>query len=121
VIHPRSFQRVPDCLQKTCGGPAAQHPAPGKVVIAEFTPTALLADAYNFAVMHRYTVVLEPETDGTFHAFVSALKGCHTTGSTEAEALSNAEEAISVYLESLTARGEPIPAEDLIFRPVEVA
>jgi predicted RNase H-like HicB family nuclease len=30
-------------------------------------------------------------------------------------------EAISVYLESLTAHGEPIPAEHLIFRPVEVA
>ena len=71
--------------------------------------------------MHRYTVVLEPEKDGTFHAFVPALKGCHTTGSTEKEALSNAEEAISLYLESLTAHGEPIPAEDLIFRPIEVA
>jgi len=71
--------------------------------------------------MHRYTVVLEPERDGTFHAFVPALKGCHMTGSTEAEALANAEEAISLYLESLAAHGEQIPAEDLTFHPVEVA
>jgi predicted RNase H-like HicB family nuclease len=71
--------------------------------------------------MHRYTVILEPEEDGRFHAFVPALKGCHTSGQSESEALSNAEEAISLYLESLAAHGEPIPNEDLIFRPVEVS
>ena len=69
---------------------------------------------------HRYTVILEPEEEGGFHAFVPALKGCHTQGATEAEALANAEEAISAYLESLKAHGDPIPAEDLLFRPVEV-
>jgi len=63
--------------------------------------------------MHRYTVILEPETDGALHAFVPALKGCHTTGSSEQEALSNAEEAISLYLESLTAHGEPIPTDNV--------
>ncbi len=70
--------------------------------------------------MHRYTVILEREDDGTLHAFVPALRGCHTSGATESEALSNAEEAIAVYLESLAAHGEPIPDEDLIFRPVDV-
>jgi predicted RNase H-like HicB family nuclease len=30
-------------------------------------------------------------------------------------------EAIEVYLESLAARGEPIPVEDLLIKPVEVA
>jgi predicted RNase H-like HicB family nuclease len=68
----------------------------------------------------RYTVILEPEDEGGFHAFVPALKGCHTHGATEAEALANAEEAISAYLESLQAHGDPIPTEDLLFRPVEV-
>ena len=69
---------------------------------------------------HRYTVILEREEDGGFHAFVPALKGCHTQGETEAEALANAEEAISLYLESLKAHGEPIPAEDILILPVEV-
>ena len=69
---------------------------------------------------HRYTVILEPEDAGGFHAFVPALKGCHTQGDTEAEALVNAQEAITAYLESLKAHGDPIPAEDLLIRPVEV-
>jgi predicted RNase H-like HicB family nuclease len=71
-------------------------------------------------MVHRYTVILEPEEDGGFHAFVPALKGCHTQGDNEEEALANAQEAISIYIESLTARGEPVPAEDLLIRPVEV-
>lgn len=69
---------------------------------------------------HRYTVILEREDDGGFHAFVPALKGCHTQGDTEEEALANAHEAIEVYLESLKAHGEQIPAEDLLIRPIEV-
>jgi predicted RNase H-like HicB family nuclease len=69
---------------------------------------------------HRYTVILEPEDAGGFHAFVPALKGCHTQGDTEEEALANAQEAITAYLESLKAHGDPIPAEDLLIRPVEV-
>lgn len=55
----------------------------------------------------RFTVILEPEDEGGFHAFVPALKGCHTSGATEAEAVENAEEAISLYIESLEAHGEP--------------
>jgi predicted RNase H-like HicB family nuclease len=69
---------------------------------------------------YRYTVILEREDDGGFHAFVPALKGCHTQGDTEEEALANAQEAISLYLESLKAHGDPIPAEDLLIRPIEV-
>ncbi len=69
---------------------------------------------------HRYTVILEPEDDGGFHAFVPALRGCHTQGDTEEEALANAQEAIAVYLESMMAHGEPIPTEELLIRPVEV-
>ena len=71
-------------------------------------------------MVHRYTVILEREEDGGFHAFVPALKGCHTEGNTEEVALANAQEAISVHIESLKAHGEPVPAEDLLIRPVEV-
>jgi len=70
---------------------------------------------------HLFTVVLEREADGGFHAFCPALKGCHSEGETVDEAVSNVREAIEVYLESLTARGEPIPVEDLLIKPVEVA
>ncbi len=69
---------------------------------------------------YRYTVILEREEEGGFHAFVPALRGCHTQGDSEEEALSNAQEAISIYIESLKAHGEPVPAEDLVIRPVDV-
>lgn len=70
---------------------------------------------------HHFTVVLERDTEGGFHAFCPALKGCHSEGDSVDEAVSNVREAIEVYLESLTARGEPIPVEDLLIKPVEVA
>jgi predicted RNase H-like HicB family nuclease len=68
----------------------------------------------------RYTVIFERETDGGYHAFCPALKGCHTQGDTIEEASQNIEEAIAVYIESLKADGEPIPVEELLIRPVEV-
>ena len=37
------------------------------------------------------------------------------------EAIDNIREAIGVYLESIKAHGEPIPQEDILIKPVEVA
>ena len=34
-----------------------------------------------------------------FHAWCSELKGCHTFGKTEAEALENLKDAMKLYLE----------------------
>ncbi|HYV42305.1 MAG TPA: type II toxin-antitoxin system HicB family antitoxin [Thermoanaerobaculia bacterium] len=74
----------------------------------------------SLVTQHRYTVILERENDGGFHAFVPALRGCHTQGDTVDEALANAQEAIAAYLESMVAHGESIPTEELLIRPVEV-
>ena len=68
-----------------------------------------------------YTVILEKEKEGGYHAFCPALKGCHTQGDTLDEALANAKEAIEVYLESLREHGEDAPVEDILIKPVEVA
>lgn len=68
-----------------------------------------------------FTVILEREEDGGYHAFCPALKGCHTQGDTLDEALQNAREAIEAYVESLKARGEEVPAEDILIKPLEVA
>ncbi len=57
----------------------------------------------------RYTVILEREDDGGYHAFAPALVGCHSQGDTLDEAVENVKEAMEVYLESLAAHGEPIP------------
>jgi predicted RNase H-like HicB family nuclease len=70
---------------------------------------------------HRYTVILEPEEGGGYHAFCPALKGLHTYGATMDEAIANAREAIELYLEDLKASGEPVPVEEFVIQPVEVA
>lgn len=70
---------------------------------------------------HHFTVMLEREEGGGYHAFCPALKGCHTQGDTLDEALANVREAIEAYLESLRADGEPLPVEDILIKPVEVA
>ena len=58
-----------------------------------------------------YTVFYEEAVEGGYVASVPALPGCHTQGDTLEEAKANVREAIEVYLESLTAHGEPIPEE----------
>ena len=60
--------------------------------------------------MRRYTVVLVREEDA-YTVTVPALPGCNTFGATRQEALEQARDAISLYLEELAARGEPIPAD----------
>ncbi|HUT03443.1 MAG TPA: type II toxin-antitoxin system HicB family antitoxin [bacterium] len=70
---------------------------------------------------HHFTVIVEREEEGGYHAFCPALKGCHTQGDTLDEALANVREAIAAYLESLRAHGEPLPLEDIFIKPVEVA
>lgn len=70
---------------------------------------------------HRYTVVLEREPDGGYHAFCPTMPGCHSEGDTLDEAVANVQEAIALYIESLTAHNEPIPVEDILIKPVDVS
>lgn len=69
----------------------------------------------------HYTVILEREEDGGYHAFCPVLKGCHSQGDTLEEALVNIREAIVAYLESLQKHGDPAPVEDILIKPIEVA
>jgi len=57
----------------------------------------------------RYRVLVEQDQDGAYVAEVPSLPGCITQGATREEALSNVREAISAYLESLEAHGDPVP------------
>ena len=63
----------------------------------------------------RIEIAVEPDEDG-FHAYCSALKGLHTSGETEEEAVRNAKDAASAYLESLMKHGEPIPIGIIVRR-----
>lgn len=49
--------------------------------------------------------IFEPDPDGGYHAFAPELPGLHTEGDTLEEALSNAEEALGLYIESLRDEG----------------
>ena len=50
----------------------------------------------------RLKVVLEPSEEGGFTVYVPSLPGCISEGETEEEALKNIQEAIELYLETLT-------------------
>ena len=60
--------------------------------------------------MLSFSVYYEGASEGGFVAIVPALPGCHTQGETLEETERNVREAIELYLESLTAQGEPLPA-----------
>jgi predicted RNase H-like HicB family nuclease len=63
-----------------------------------------------------YSVFYEKAPEGGYVAFVPTLPGCHTQGETIEETERNVKEAITLYLESLIAHGEPIPEEGPSFQ-----
>ena len=64
-------------------------------------------------------VLLYPGEDGFIVAEVPSLPGCISKGRTRDEALANVREAITLHVEVLRERGEPLP-EDRV-ELVEVA
>lgn len=70
--------------------------------------------------LYNYTVILEREEDGGYHAFCPMLKGCHSQGDTFEETIENITEAMELYIESLIADNQLIPKEDLIVKPLSV-
>jgi antitoxin HicB len=62
---------------------------------------------------YHFSVVLEPDREepDRYNVRVPALPGCLTYGESIEDALVNAREAITGYVESLLADGERIPAE----------
>lgn len=71
----------------------------------------------------RYVIVLTPATELDevgYTVTVPALPGCITEGDTMDEALLNAREVIGLFVESLEARGLPIPPSDEVVTSVEI-
>ena len=62
---------------------------------------------------YHFTVVLEPDREEPwrYNVRVPTLPGCLTYGESIEDALTNAREAIAVFVESLIADGEPVPLE----------
>ncbi len=66
------------------------------------------------ATVQSFEVVFEPEKGDGYHVYTPSLKGCHSYGSTRAEALRNIAEAITLWLESAKERGirdGPLPVK----------
>jgi predicted RNase H-like HicB family nuclease len=59
----------------------------------------------------RYLINLEKNEDGGYTITVPVLPGCITQGDTWEEAVANAQEAISGYIDTLKELGKPIPLE----------
>jgi len=70
---------------------------------------------------YSFTVIIEKEEEGGFHAYCPSLPGCHTQGEGYEDVIENIKDAIKLYIESLIAHGEPLPEEDVMIKPVKVA
>lgn len=74
----------------------------------------------------KIEIIIEPDDTG-YHAYCPALRGLHTCGDTEQEALQNARDAAIAYLQSLMKHNDPIPvgiimqgeAEDIQPSPIK--
>ncbi|MFZ2303891.1 MAG: type II toxin-antitoxin system HicB family antitoxin [Minisyncoccia bacterium] len=60
---------------------------------------------------YTFRTIIEPDEKGTYHGYAPALSGCHTWGETLEDTQKNLKDAIAVYVSSLIADGEQIPAD----------
>jgi predicted RNase H-like HicB family nuclease len=59
---------------------------------------------------HKYELIVYwSEEDGTFVVEVPELAGCTAHGPTPTAAVSNAQEAIALWIDTARATGRPIP------------
>ncbi|MFH1648085.1 MAG: type II toxin-antitoxin system HicB family antitoxin [Chloroflexota bacterium] len=65
-------------------------------------------------MLRRFKVVLEPNESGGYTVHVPLLPGCISEGDNREEALANIKEAIELYIESLEADGETVPAAESV-------
>ena len=64
---------------------------------------------YSKEIIMKYRVLIEQDEDGMYVAECPSLPGCISQGKTRGEVLSNIQDAIKGYLESLKKHNEPIP------------
>lgn len=59
---------------------------------------------------YLFKVIIEQD-ENAYHAYCPVLKGCHTWGYTQQEALKNIKEAVEAYVMSLIKHCDEIPVE----------
>ena len=57
----------------------------------------------------KYRILIEKDEDGFFIAECPSLPGCISQGQTRSEAVTNIQDAIKGYIESLKKHDEPVP------------
>jgi predicted RNase H-like HicB family nuclease len=60
---------------------------------------------------HDFTVVLHPDDNGTFVAYVPAISGCHALGRTPEEAQSELVNVFEMIKEEYEEEGKPLPSD----------
>jgi predicted RNase H-like HicB family nuclease len=69
---------------------------------------------------YKFNTVIEKDEHG-YYAFCPELEGCHTQGDTLEEVLDNIREAISLYIETLTAEEiQELASKQVLSTTVEV-
>jgi predicted RNase H-like HicB family nuclease len=56
-----------------------------------------------------YKIILRPDDNGTFVAYVPAIKGCHAWGENPEEARSELNNVFEMIREEYLEAGEPLP------------
>jgi len=57
-------------------------------------------------------IVITADDTGGYNVEVPSLPGCYTQRETVEEAVTNAQEAVTLYIEVLTERGLMVPPDD---------
>lgn len=69
----------------------------------------------------KFNIIIEKADEGGYNVSVPALDGCFTQGKTEKEAMKNAKEAISCYLEGLEKINQIYSKPGIKVKEIEVA
>lgn len=92
---------------------------------AEWTTSLYVSNeaSVNEVIMREYSykVIIEPQSEGGFTAYVPGLPGCVTEAETYAEALNNIQEALALYIECKRERGAEIVPDATCIAEVRVS
>lgn len=61
--------------------------------------------------LHDYTIVLRPDDNGTFVAYVPAIPGCHAWGETPEEAQAEIVNVFEMIREEYREEGRQLPQD----------
>ncbi len=64
--------------------------------------------------LHSYTIVIQPEDNGTYVAYVPAIPGCHALGRTASQAQVALADVFAMIVEEFEERNRPLPSDVLL-------